>query len=369
VEDKRNAQLSARLRERIELEGALSFHDWMEAALYDEVDGYYRRAGLMRWGREGDYRTSPELSPLFASTFARFFAALYEEAGEPQSWTIMEAGGGAGHFAQGVLNSLAQSYPQLFTVTRYIFDETSDDSRARAEERLACFGSRVEYRNLFSESMTALEGGVIFANELLDAFPVHRVTVREGRFRELFVEMNDARDFIWTERQLSTPLLSQYLERLNVELAEGQVAEINLHAVEWLKRAATIFTRGYLVLVDYGAEASELYGMSLRPRGSLRAFNRHRFIEDILQEPGEHDITTTIDWTTVKRVLGEAGFEIVSFERQDRFLLRAGLLEELARMTRNAASEAESLSLSATAREMILPGGISESFQVLVARR
>lgn len=340
----------------------------MQAALYDEQGGYYRRAGLKRWGREGDYRTSPERSPLFAQTFARFFAALYEESGEPPNWTIWEAGAGAGDFAQGVLETFRRSFPHIFKATRYVVDEISANARSLIQERLASFGAHVEYNHL-AESINASDAGVVFANELLDAFPVHRVTSRSGRLRELFVGADDAGEFIWTEENLSTALLSDYLERLNIELVEGQVAEINLHAVGWLKHAASLINQGYLVLVDYGAEASHLYDMGLRPRGSLRGFHRHRFIEDVLQEPGNHDITTTIDWTTVKRVCREAGLEIVSFERQDRFLLRAGLLEELARARADAASEAASLSLSATARDMILPDGMSESFQVLVAKK
>lgn len=368
MEDKSRGKLSAKLRERINRDGAISFHDWMQAALYDEPEGYYRRAGLKRWGREGDYRTSPERSPLFAQTFARFFAALYEELGKPSNWTIREAGAGAGDFAKGILETLKRSFPHIFDATHYVVDEISASARSLIQERLASFGARVEYSQL-SDSLNNSDAGVVFANELLDAFPVHRVTSRAGRLRELFVGTNDAGEFIWTEGNPSTPLLSDYLERLNVELAEGQLAEINLHAVDWLKHSAALINRGYLVLVDYGAEASRLYDMSLRPHGSLRVFHRHRFIEDVLQEPGECDITTTIDWTTVERVCREAGLEIISFEQQDRFLLRAGLLEELSRATADAESEAASLSLSATAREMILPGGMSESFQVLVAKK
>lgn len=362
-----SARLSARLRERIEREGAISFHDWMEAALYDERDGYYCRVGLERWGRAGDYRTSPERSPLFAATFARFFAALYEELGEPKGWTIWEAGAGAGYFAEKVLETLARYYPQIFSATRYVVDETSAASRALAQSRLAPFASRVEYDNL-SQSPTHFETGIIFANELLDAFPVNRVTMRRGRLRELYVGTNDAGEFVWVEDN-PTPFLAAYLERLNVNLAEGQTAEINLHAVDWLKRAAASFDSGYLILVDYGAEASELYDAALRPQGSLRAFRRHRLSTDLLLEPGEQDITTTVDWTTVKNVCREAGLEILSFERQDQFLLRVGLLEELARATADAEGEAASLELSTTAREMILPGGMSRSFQVLVARK
>jgi SAM-dependent MidA family methyltransferase len=340
----------------------------MQAALYDEREGYYRRSDIKRWGREGDYRTSPERSPLFASTFARFFRTLYEELGSPASWTVWEAGAGAGHFAEGVLESFNISYPQMLAATRYVIDEINTSVRSLIDEKLTRFAPRVEYRSL-SDNPATTENGIVFANELLDAFPVHRVTVEGGCLRELFITTDEAGNFIWTTGELSTPLIAEHLRKLDVVFAEGQLAEVNLQAIDWLKRAANIFNRGYLILVDYGAEASELYDKSLRPGGSLRALSRHQLMKDALLEPGEYDLTTTIDWTTVRRVCREAGLEIVSFERQDRFLLRAGLLEELARMTAVETADAASLNLRATAREMILPGGMSESFQVLVAKR
>ncbi len=363
-----SAKLSVRLRERIKREGPISFHDWMEAALYDEPEGYYCRSGVERWGRLGDYRTSPERSLLFAATFARFFQTLYEELGRPEGWTIWEAGAGAGHFAQGVLESLLRSHPQTLSRTRYILDERSARARSAIKERLESFASYIEYESL-DEARRPLETGIIFANELLDAFPVHRVTIKSERLLELYVGLNEREEFIWVEAEPSTPRLSDYLERLNIRLSEGQVAEINLRAVDWLSHAAALLNRGYLILVDYGAEAEDLYDASLRPRGSLRSFRRHRFIEDPLQNPGEQDITSTVDWTALERASLDAGLEIVSFERQDKFLLRAGLLEELAGMVKDAEGAAASIELSTTAREMILPGGMSQSFQVLIARR
>jgi SAM-dependent MidA family methyltransferase len=360
--------LRVRLRERIEREGAISFHDWMEAALYDEREGYYCRSDLKRWGREGDYRTSPERSPLFAATCARYFAACYEALDRPAQLTIWEAGAGSGAFALQVLETLARSDRRIFSATRYVLDERSAAARPLFREKLSPFESRIECRSL-SEAVAPVENCVLFANELLDAFPVHRVILRGGRLRELYVSVNRGGEFITLEQDPSTPALSEYLSRLNVSLDEGQSAEINLQAVAWLKRAAQTIKRGYLLLVDYGAEAASLYHGGTRPRGSLRAFRGHAFVEDILSNPGEQDITSTVDWTTIKGVCLETGFEIVSFERQDRFLLEAGFLEVLARMTSEASSRAEALSLSTTAREMVLPGGMSESFQVLVARR
>src|SRR5438105_4159369 len=96
--------LAERLRARIRREGPISFCDWMRAALYDPIDGYYCQTDRIRQGRAGDYRTAPESSPLFAATFARYFTRLFSELGSPSSWTVFEAGAGSGEFAHGFLN-------------------------------------------------------------------------------------------------------------------------------------------------------------------------------------------------------------------------------------------------------------------------
>ena len=102
----------------------------MNAALYDEAEGYYRRADRKRWGREGDYRTSPERSELFAATFARYFARLYDELQRPSEWTIVEVGPGGGHFATSMLRALQDSFSQVFGATRYVPIETNDELKA-----------------------------------------------------------------------------------------------------------------------------------------------------------------------------------------------------------------------------------------------
>src|SRR6185312_6773638 len=100
--------LAERLRERIRRQGPITFHDWMKAALYDEAGGYYKRSDLQRWGREGDYRTSPERSELFGLTFARYFVKLYDELQRPAQWSIVEMGPGGGEFAAVVLRALRE---------------------------------------------------------------------------------------------------------------------------------------------------------------------------------------------------------------------------------------------------------------------
>jgi SAM-dependent MidA family methyltransferase len=365
VEQEPPVSLANRLRERIRREGAISFCDWMRAALYDPAEGYYCRRDLARWGSAGDYRTSPERSSLFAATFARYFAQLDVKLGAPRSLTIVEAGAGAGHFAAGVLETLRRDEPQIFARTRYLIDEASADTRERANLLLAPFKERVEFRRL-SEIDAPLDAAIVFANELLDAFPVHRVTMRDGRLLELCVECDTAGEFTWVERAPTTPRLADYFRALQLELEEGQLAEVNLAALDWVSTVAMRFRRGFLVTVDYGAEANELYGSPARSAGTLRAFHQHRFAEDPLAQPGRQDLTTTVDWTSIRRAGAEAGLQTIILERQDKFLLQAGLLEQLEQLSASARSEAELAALRAGARHMILPDGMSTSFQVLV---
>lgn len=310
----------------------------MKAALYDPAGGYYNRSDLKRWGREGDYRTSPERSELFAATFARYFARLYDELQRPSQWTIVEAGPGTGDFAAGVLRALRDQNP------RYVLVETSEEL----------------------EKLPQIKAGIFFSNELLDAFPIHRLIQTEDGPSEFYVALENER-FVWTRGPLSTPRLAEFCREYS--LVTGQIIEVNLEIESWLSSVATKLEAGYLVTVDYGAESCDLYDARLRPQGTLRAFSRHDFVDDVLAQPGDYDITSSVNWSQVKAVGQRLGFTTVEFVSQDRFLLDAGLLEELERGLSTAASDADKLSLSTGAREMILPGGMGSSFQVLVQKK
>lgn len=339
----------------------------MQAALYDPAGGYYQRSDLQRWGRAGDYRTSPERSELFAATLARYFAKLYDELKRPEAWSIVEFGGGDGRFAAGVLKILADRFPQVFAATRYVVYDVSDDALRRAQARLTEFAERVEFCSEF-ENLPA-RPGIYFSNELLDAFPVHRVLKQRDELFELYVGIGASGNFEWSTGPLSTPRLIKFFRDYSIELAEGQIVEINLAVDDWLAQVAARLEEGFVITVDYGAESGELYDPVRRPHGSLRAFSRHGFVDDVLAQPGEYDITSSVNWTQVKAVAERLGLSVVEFASQDKFLLNAGVVEELELMLANTSSAAEKLSLSTGAREMILPGGMASSFQVLVLKR
>jgi SAM-dependent MidA family methyltransferase len=361
--------LVTRLRDRIRRDGPITFCDWMKAALYDPVDGYYCRAGRDRWGREGDYRTSPERTPLFAATFARYFAGLHEELGRPAAWTILEAGAGDGHFAAGLLQTLQNSFPHVFKATSYVIDEVSPTSVTRARERLQPFADRVQFRSL---DEVEINPGIIFSNELLDAFPVHRFTLVDGELRESHVTVAENGKFAWLLRAPSSAVaerLTKYFEEVRSKPETGSVVEVSFEIEEWLRRVAAKMRCGFVVTVDYGAASEDLISPLAGRDGTLRGFKQHQFVDDLLAQPGEHDLTTSVNWSFVQFVGASVGLEFVGLSRQDRFLLANGFLEQLEIESAEAKDEGARLQLSNAAREMILPNGMAASFQVLVQQK
>lgn len=359
--------LAERLRARISQQGPITFRQWMAAALYDQRDGYYCRADRTPQGHAGDYRTAPETSPLFAATFAFYFSKLFADLKWPPSLTIFESGAGSGEFAHGVLNSLRTNSPEVLAVTNYVIDEVSPPARRRAAARLAEFSDRVTFRRLVDID-TPATAGIVFSNEVLDAFPVHRVIKRDGNLRELCVALNQNSDFVWVQCDLEKSV-AEYCERAGINLSEGQIAEINLDAEQFVARAAGLLDRGYVVTVDYGAERNDLLGDPNRHQGTLRSFRRHQLIDDVLARPGEQDLTTTIDWTQIKETGDRFGLRTLRLERLDQFLLGQGLISLLMEMTTSTHDSAEALQLTTSSRELILPTGLAASFQVCVQER
>lgn len=360
-----NASLAERLRARIRRNGPISFRDWMQLALYDEREGYYCRPDRVRQGRAGDYRTAPETSPLFAATFARYFAKLFAELGSPSALTIFEAGGGSGEFAEGTLTNLRSRHPQVFAATHFVIDEVSAAARAQAAARLSEFADRLTFQPL-SQVKAPVGAGIVFSNELIDALPVHRVMMRNGKLRELCVGLNES-DFVWVECDLDARV-ADYCRRTDLHLAENRIAEINLDAEDFVSRCATTLERGFVITVDYGDERGELLSAPHRREGTLRAFHRHELMADALARPGEQDLTTTIDWTQMRETGERVGLKTLRHERLDQFLLREGLLDETEMLTHQR-SDADALRLRTSAREMVMPNGLAASFQVLVQEK
>ena len=161
----------------------------------------------------------------------------------------------------------------------------------------------------------------------------------------------------------------EYCERIRLRLAEGQIYEMNLTAEEFISRAAQVIGEGLLITVDYGADRNMLLDDPNRFQGTLRAFHRHSFVDDLLARPGEYDLTTTVDWTQIQEAGERYGFETLRFQRLDEFLLSEGAPDELFSIGNQIHDPVELLNFNAGARELIMPGGMAAAFQVLVQRK
>jgi SAM-dependent MidA family methyltransferase len=359
--------LAEELAARIRKEGKITFRDWMDAALYHPTLGYYNRADLKRWGREGDYRTSPERSDLFAATLARYFVSLFARMRAQPPFQIVEFGAGNGMFAAGVLNTLKTDHPQIFDSTNYVILESSNDSQTRAAVELEAVIDHVMF--VGPTDLDTIHSGIVFSNELLDAFPVHRIRKVDGQLKELYVGLDSSEQFIWLLDELSSDAVQEFCVQFLPELAADQTVEVNLGIADWFRLVDEKLVNGYVVTIDYGADAEDLYHQPARHNGTLRAFSRHAFVDDLLSEPGAYDITSTVNWSCVMGQGKQYGFEVEEFEQLDKFLLKAGVLQELETWIASARSDSERVQLTTAAREMVLPGGMASSFQVLVQRR
>jgi SAM-dependent MidA family methyltransferase len=315
-------ELVDRLRAEIAAHGPITFARFMERALYEPGLGYYRKSQAGP-GREADFLTAPEMHPIFGRAIARQLDELWKALGNPAPFTLREHAAGTGALALGVLEGLTAERSKLLDVIRYEPVEVEEARAGAINRRLADAGFGWQVRAADEQSIV----GIVFANELLDALPVHRVMWREGDLRELMVTVDGER-FVQVDAAPSTPELAARLNAEGVALADGQIAEVCLELDAWMARAASSIERGLLLLIDYGYPAAELYS-ARRRAGTLMAYVRHRAHGDPFINVGRQDLTSHVDITAVETAAARAGLVTVGVTSQAEFLAGLGIGELL----------------------------------------
>ena len=308
--------LSEIIIRKIKTDGPISFHDFMEMALYYPELGYYNVVAE-KIGRSGDFYTSPCLTPVFGALIAKQLEEMWQVLSE-QPFTIVEYGAGTGTLCHDILHALS-SNNKLYEQLSYCIIEKSPELRNKQKQHLP---PKVSWHNTISEIGEV--NGCVLSNELVDNFAVHQVVMDE-QLMEVFVDYKD--DFVEVLQPAST-LLLDYFAELGVCLPRGFRTEINLEATEWIKEIASALRSGFVLTIDYGYPSSELYRQP-RSQGTLTCYRHHEVNDLPYKNIGQQDITSHVNFSALCHWGLKNGLICCALTNQAQFLLSLGYREHL----------------------------------------
>ncbi|MGA1862882.1 SAM-dependent methyltransferase [Deferribacter thermophilus] len=328
----------------------ITFAEFMDIALYHPVYGYYQKENP--FGMQGSFYTSVDASESFGRSLAKGFKRAINELGlDP---VLCEMGAGSGMLANDILNFYLNEEPEFYDKIKYIIIEKSNYLINRQKELLAQHKDKVSWIDF--EKLNNFEG-IFFSNELVDAFPVHRIININGELKELYVIYHDNKLQFYPDK-FSTEELNDYINRLNIKLVDKQIADINLDATKWIKELGKKISKGVVVTIDYGFEAKQLYA-PFRMDGTVTCYFKHTQNNDFFERIGYQDITAFVDFSALMEYGKESGLDVVKFEPQWLFLLQSGILDEI--------EKSKSDLHKARIRSLIIPeGGFGTNFHVLI---
>ncbi len=357
------APLRAVLVDQIRRNGPIPFAQYMEACLYHPQYGYYVKPDQPA---RRDYFTSVDLSPLFGHLLTRQFGEMWDVLGRPDPFYLIEAGAGTGALAKDILEFTRDTFPDLYAAARYVAVERSAVRRAGHALYLSSHMERGRFAS--SDQIPAqVPVGCIFSNELVDAFSVHLVVRQGGGLREQYVGVrgHSLREELG---RLSSPRIAEYFDEQGITLHDGQHAEAGVAACDWIREAGAQLKRGFVLTVDYGHEARELYD-ERHMRGTLLAYERHRASEDFYRAPGEQDLTAHVNFTALDVWGRRSGLVRAGLVTQSNFLLAIARKSNLADLELAGAGESERARARLLFKTLIHPEGMGETFQVMVQQK
>jgi SAM-dependent MidA family methyltransferase len=339
-------------REIVASGGWMSFARFMELALYAPGLGYYS-AGTAKLGADGDFVTAPEISPYFGRTLARPVAdCLRQVAG-----SILELGAGSGRLALDILSELSRrdSLP-----AQYVILEVSADLRARQRLFFERCAPQFLDRLVWLDALPASFVGVVLANEVLDAMPVHILHWRDQDVFERGV-ITAGNSFAWEERALAGGALRDLALQLAPQ--DEYISEVSVAVPALVRSVGAMLKRGAAFFIDYGFLRAEFYHPQ-RSRGTLMCHYRHHAHDDPFYLPGLQDITAHVDFTAVAQAASDAGLQVASYATQAKFLIDNGITELLGEL--DPRDTAAYLPIANRVQRLVSPAEMGELFKVMV---
>ena len=308
--------LAQALRADIARRGPIPFRDFMARALYDPEHGYYG-AGTARLGRGGDFFTNVSVGPLFGRLLARQFAEMWQKLGNPEEFVLVEQGAHRGECAADVLAALEEFDPACHAATTlWLVEPLAAMQHAQAGTLRGFSPGKVKWASDL-ESLPSF-CGVHYSNELLDAFPVHRVCWRGDHWVERCVDFQEDR-FVFVDAEFASEALRTHLTRLP-SVPAGYETEVNLAVAPWVSEVEAKLRAGFVLAIDYGYPREEYYRPE-RSNGTLSAYAAHQRAADPLQDPGKVDLTAHVDFTSLAEAATQLGLSIAGFADQHHFMV------------------------------------------------
>ncbi len=344
----------------------ITFAEYMELVLYHPLHGYYASSGE-RISAAGDFLTSPHLADDFGEMIAIQLHQIWQILGEPQLFSIVEMGAGQGLLAAQILGYSRRVYPDFFRSIYYLIIETAPAMIAAQQARLKDLPVRwCDWTDLEDRSII----GCFLSNELIDALPVHQVTVAKNRLQEVYVTNGEQNNtFIEVVGELSTDRLANYWQLNNINLLNDKYppeyqTEVNLAALAWLAQVSKKLHRGYIISIDYGYTADRYYN-PMRSQGTLQCYYQHAYHNDPYINIGNQDITAHVDFTAVQNQGELLGLNTVGFIQQGMFLMALGLGERIAAISTTGGDIQSLLRRRQNLHQLIDPIGLGK-FGVLI---
>lgn len=332
MDGRRKTPLELWISDKIARNGAVRFRDYMAWCLYHPTYGYYMQHRPVI-GKDGDYYTVSSVGSLMGDMLAEQCVRHWQNHPSPHC-LIVEWGGGTGRLAGQLLDALAAEHPEWYErVVYWIIDRSPchRDLHALLDERHAGKWRNAAPEDWQKDNPRLPAGTFVFSNELLDAFPVHRVKYDGADFLEQYVSGSGETGFTSEWRPIPREeALHAWLEEagLKGKLQPGQQLEVNLEAEAWLADVAGRLTDGMLLTIDYGEEENKLFAPERRG-GTLMCYRQHRAHDNPFLHVGEQDLTAHVNFSALMRTGEAVGLRTVSFETQRDFLLRLGIMEQL----------------------------------------
>jgi SAM-dependent MidA family methyltransferase len=347
--------LEKHIIDRIKKGGPITFETFMDIALFYPELGYYMSPDITI-GRSGDFYTGPHLHRVFGIMIGRQLQEMWEAMGRPSEFHVVEVGGGAGYLCKDILEYFHKS--EFFNALKFTIVEVNPAMVANQRRLLSELSSKVRWVS----SLKELAGirGCIFSNELLDAFPVHLVEMDDG-LKEVYIGVKTDK-LIVIKQKVSSLKLINYFNAFLPHIPKGYRTEINLRIKDWLKEIDEVLSEGFILTIDYGYPAREYYDDE-RSRGTLLCYYRHRVNENPFENIGKQDITSHVNFSSLKKWGDEIGLKTIGYCSQGTYFIASGLDEVIMELYGDSPEYSpEVLKI----KGLILPQAMGESHKVMV---